>query len=354
MAFNQDPASIGTICFVTYNRGNLLLRTIKDLLPKLSDEWPVLVVDNASIKYQDEYKEIEALASISKSLSYHRHKENGLFEGNLLSLFDLVRTQFFLVVSDEDIPSIEALDELSPFLRENKDIGGIRTSIGTVPGVQPSQAYDFKDQVFAKAKGIAEFGLSGNYISGQIYNGILLKKLNIPQRLKLNIHANQWYPHLYLNVLTAANTRTIMSSSVACLEGTAVNFRPENLLDYFGPFSYGTRVDQFIALRNALYEGFIDIQKTSETKTFDIFGFYNAYLSLCSKYAMLIFESQGKLYHNQNIKLEFLSKSFSVFAIGAVEKLPYFERVKDTIAHHIAQTVEDWRKKIEPDEDLSA
>ena len=179
MTFNRDPASIGTICFVTYNRGNLLLRTIKDLLPKLSNQWPVLVVDNASTKYQDEYKKIEALASISKLLSYHRHKENGLFEGNLLSLFDLVRTQFFLVVNDRDIPSIEALDELSPFLRENKDIGGIHTSLGTVPGVVPSQAHDLKDQVFEKAKGIVEFGLTGNYISGQIYNGILKNnKLN--------------------------------------------------------------------------------------------------------------------------------------------------------------------------------
>ena len=148
MIFTPHKESIGTICFLSYNRGNILLKTIKELLPKISNRWPVLIADNASTKYFEEYKEIEQLASKSDLLFYFKHKKNGHFEGNLLSLFDLAPTQFFIVVSDEDMPSIEALAELAPFLAKNRDIGGVRTSLGTVPGVPRGQAHTWKTQLF--------------------------------------------------------------------------------------------------------------------------------------------------------------------------------------------------------------
>jgi len=184
LTFKPDKTAIGTICFITYNRGNLLLQTIKELLPIASKQWPILVVDNASIKYKEEYQQIEKLAESSNYLFYFRHNENLFAYGNILSLFDLVPTQFFTIVSDEDRPSIAVLNKLSPFLRENSDIGAIQTSLGTVPGVRQQMAHGFKDVVYEKGKGISEFGLVGNYVTGHIYNGNLLKQLNIPQRLK--------------------------------------------------------------------------------------------------------------------------------------------------------------------------
>ena len=338
MTFRADKHPIGTICFPSYNRGKILLKSIKELLPKLSSQWPVLVVDNASNKDREEYKEIEILAESSSCLCYFRHKKNGLFEGNLLSLFDLVQTQFFLVVSDEDFPSIEALDQMVPFLKNNKDIGGIRTRLGTLTGVKPAQAVTFNDIYYNKGEGITAFGLTGNYITGQIYNAPLLNKLNIPQRLKKNIHANQWYPHLYLNVLAAANSPTLISSSITCYEGTTDAYRPEETKDYFGPFSYGTRVDQFIALRNAIYEGYTDMKNSSKTRELDITGFYNSYFHLCSKWQMLIFMAQGKMYKDQMINLDFLSNSFSLLCISSVAKLPNYERIKHRLAENIIKS----------------
>ena len=344
MNFLPYENAVGTVCFMTFNRGYILLKTIKKLLPRLNHQWPVLVVDNASTKDRGAYKEIEILAESSSFLYYFRHKKNGLFEGNLLSLFDLVQTQFFLVVSDEDFPSVEALDEMVPFLQNNRDIGGIRTSLGTLPGVQKGQAHIFKDKVFKKGsvEGITDFGLNGNYISGQIYNAPLLNKLNIPQRLKKNIHANQWYPHLYLNVLAAANSRTMLSSSITCYEGTTDAYRPEETKDYFGPFSYGTRVDQFIALRNVIYEGYIDIKNSGQTKEFDIMGFYEAYRQLCSKYQFLIFMAQGGMYKDQLINLDFLSSAFSLLCLSSVEKLPNYEHIKQSLASNVTQSGKHW------------
>ena len=102
------------------------------------------------------------------------------------------------------------MDGLNSFLRKNRDIGGIRTSIGPIPGsnIAYSQAHIFEKKVFEKGsvEGITDFGFAENFILGQIYNASLLNKLNIPQRLKKNITANLSYPHLYLHVLAAANT----------------------------------------------------------------------------------------------------------------------------------------------------
>ena len=345
MTFEPDKNAIGTICFITYNRGNILLKTIKKLLPNLSSQWPVLVVDNASVKYKEDYQEIERLADSSRALFYFRHKENGLVQGNLLSLFDLARTQFFMVVSDEDYPSIESLDAMAPFLRENIDIGAIHTSLGTLPDTPGIQAHQLTDLLYNKGEGISRFGLLGNYITGQIYNGPLLKQLTVPQRLKQNVYANRYYPHLYLNILAGANTKTFISSSLACYQGKVVDYSTEDTqrdspLDYFGTFSYGTRIDQFIALRNALFEGYQDICKSDPKNRLDMVGFYNSYIQLCAKYQYLILLANGNTYRDEVINLDLLSKSFSLFCISALEKFFDFERFKDKIANQILKSAD--------------
>ena len=347
MKIKLKTNAIGTICFITYNRGHILLESIKKLLPSISKEWPVLVVDNASIKYTEEYLEIAKLASNSDVLNYFRHNENGRVEGNLLSLFELTNTPFFIVVSDEDFPCLETLNNMIPFLRENLDIGAIHTSLGTMPGIKAAQAHTCSDEVYEKGTGLSNFGLLGNYLTGQIYNVPLLKQFNIPQRLKKNIFAHRYYPHLYLNILAAANTRTAISSHVACFEGQIENYVPEDKerhspFDYFGTFSYGTRVDQFIALRDALFEGYKDICEAEPKKRLNMTEFYKAYLSLCAKYQFLILGANGTMYQNEHISLDLLSNSFSLFCISAVEKLPAFDALKDALADHIFKTGQHW------------
>ena len=340
MTFTPHDDAIGTICFLSYNRGKLLLRTIEDLLPKLSKQWPILVCNNASTEFKEDYDKIARLASNSNSLFYFRHENNCLFEGNLLSLFDLVPTQFFLVVSDEDVPSIKALDEIGPFLSSNRDIGAVQTSLGAISGAGRTQAHNKVYSEFSKGTGVTSFGLTGNYITGVIYNAPLLREFNVPQRLKKNVRANQWYPHLYLNILAAANTRTVFSPVVSCYQGVAATQTPKLTTDYFGVFSYGTRLDQFMALRNVIYEAFLDIQGSSEDKEFDMSAFYTSYFGLCSKYAYLIFMLQGKMYRDQFIDIDFLAKSFSIFCIGAVENMPNYEHIKDRLAMDIGRIVE--------------
>ena len=248
----------------------------------------------------------------------------------------------------EDWNDIEVLDELTPFLRENSDIGGVRASIGDTPGFACPQAHTYYEQFYEKGEtSIKTFGLTGNYISGQIYNGPLLKQLNIPQRLQKNIYANRHYPHLYLNILTAANARTLISSKIVCYQGAdepylrTQTYR-DNPIDYFGTFSYGNRSDQLVSLRDALFEGFQDLVKSHHDEKFNAKGFYTAYCSLCEKYMRIVCISQGNLYKDELFNLDALSTAFCLFCISVVADFPFFEVYKDQIADNIIKSNQKW------------
>ena len=109
------------------------------------------------------------------------------------------------------------------------------------------------------------------------------------------------------------------SSSLACLQGTAQIVRLEEFTDYFEPFSYGGIIDQFVALRNALFEAFIDGQNNNPEGSFNANGFYKTYTGLCTKYCGLILRAQSKMYQNQMINLDFLSRSFSIICLAGAE-----------------------------------
>ena len=344
--FEAQKNAIGTICFTTYNRGNLLLPTLKKILPEIDCRWPVLISNNASNQEHHAYNEIEEIASSHDNVYYKRHARNSLFEGNFISLFNLVPTQFMMLLSDEDYPCIESLNNLAPFLSKNRDIGAIRPAIGTLPNVRALQACNFKKQIFEKGQGIARFGLTGNYVSGAIYNVKLLNNLKVPQRLRKNLHAHQAYPHLYVNILAAANSRTMFHDTVTCLEGDLNLYEPRLFTDYFGAFSYGQRINQFIALRNVLLEAYNDVKETNKNNK-NIFGnFYEDYKLLCSKYFMLILTAQGRMYHDNLISLKPLAQSFTLFCLGAVEHFPYFDNIKHSLAEDINLIAKHWLDRI--------
>jgi hypothetical protein len=101
-------------------------------------------------------------------------------------------------------------------------------------------------------------------------------------------------------------------------------------------------VDQFIALRNVVYEAYIDIKNSGKAQEFDIKGFYEAYRQLCSKYQFLIFMAQGGMYKDQLINLDFLSNAFSLLCLSSVEKLPNYELIRESLASNITQSGKHW------------
>jgi len=330
-----SPAEF-TICIPSYNRGSRLLAHLRSISKELNEVWPILILDNASTIQKDDYKAIEEMSHSTPGLNYIRQERNLLFEGNFLSMFELVQTDFFMVISDEDETNFDFIKNLCPQLPYLKEVGAIRPSIGHKTAVTRRQSAIFKDKLLAPgAEAISTFGLTGNYISGAIYNRKLLTDLNFVLQLEKNMHEHRTYPHLYMNILAASSTKTMFMSDICCFENA-----PEELasseINYFGTYSFGSRIDQFIAHRNAILEAILNTNKD-----FDAAGFYNCYMRLCSKYLMLIVYVNSPMYEAHSIEHATLARTFVLFCLASAQKMPLYREYSALIEQHL--TIEENR-----------
>lgn len=325
-----------TLCIPSYNRGARLLAYLKSISANLNESWPILVLDNASSIQKDDYKTIEEMSHVTPGLNYIRHENNLLFEGNFLSMFDLVQTDFFMVISDEDETNFDFVRELCPQLPNLKEVGAIRPSLGPKANSARRQSTIFEDKLFAPGpEAISRFGLTGNYISGAIYNRKLLTELGFVLQLEKNMLEHRTYPHLYMNILAAGSTKTLFMSDISCFESLPEEVSSREI-DYFGAYSFGSRTDQFLALRNAMLEAILN---TNED--FDAAGFYQCYMTLCTKYLMLVAYVNSPMYEAHSIEHATLARTFVLFCLASAQKMPAYREYSAVVEQHL--TIEESR-----------
>ena len=332
-----------TICIPTYNRGDRLLAGIRSYLHELDERWPLLILDNCSTKTRGYYKEIINLCDTQNHISYHRQEKNVGLEGNLISICEKVTSQYALVISDEDIPNFSFLRTFFAFLSDNAQIGSIRTSVQPTKGHKGMCSGIFSDKVFEPgAEGISEFSVIGNYVSGQIWNVRLINEKGILKKFRENLSAHNSYPHVYLNILLAAETPTMTTSAVGVFEGK--NYGDASLVEatgYFGAYSYGKRLDQFIALRDALLDAFF----ISDPSKFQAKDFFNAYVKLCAKFLMLVCGANAKQYAKHGLDITAIAHAFALFAIAAVARVPEYKGYESQLISNVDNVKESMLSK---------
>ena len=315
-----------TICIPSYNRGTRLLKNIKKWRRYLNKDYPILILDNNSTLCKRDYKKIEDLAKVTDGLNYIRHQNNLLFEGNFLSMFRVVPSPFFLIVSDEDEPNFEGISQLNKRLPEMQDYGSLRASMAPIEGAIKRQSHIWDTKEYsAGPEAIKWFGLTGNYASGAIYNRKLLVELGFDKRLEDNMNEHRIYPHLYMNILAAGSTKTAFCSEVVCFEGEPTEIG-DHETDYFGPYSYGQRLDQFVSLRNAILEPF-----AMADGDFDSEGFFSCYIHLSHKYLKLVSYVNMVMYEAHLMDQKLITNSFVAFCISCAQGMPGFETHKDSL-----------------------
>lgn len=331
---NYNP--IITICIPTYNRGSLLLKNLEKIIPGLTKEWPLLIVDNGSTTSKSAYKQIEKIACQNPLVNYVRQPWNKEFIGNIITGIEWVDTNFILFVSDEDIPNFEFLKNQCDFLKCNTDIGTIRTSTmsnGDASVENLGGTFDNED-LAPGLDAVVKFAINGNYLSGQIFNASVIKSSGILEELKTSKLSQKDYPHMYVNMKLAARFKTKFSSEVSAIIGPSFKDTNDGSFNsvngYFGSYSYGNRIDQFVAFRDALVECVNDIN--GET---DISSLYLAYLSIFQKYLQMILLSNGVQYLEHGINIKLLARTFSQFALSAANSFPLFHQVKDELSNSI-------------------
>lgn len=336
---NSNP--FFTICIPTWNRGKRALSLVKRILPEMEDNWQILVLDNASYDERKFYKKISKLSDVNNKVRYIRHKKNGGFEGNYLACFEDATSDYIMMISDEDYPDMSGVKEVLPYFERNKDLGIIRGTILAEEGVMPCAA-PLPNAFFKAGKeAISGYGLLNNYPSGTIYNRKIVIKNEFNKALRVKIVDQAAYPHLYLELFICSKSDVMTVNTVCAHQGPTQltkTTKGDELGGHFrwrAPFSYGSRIDQFIVLRDALYEIVSIIDKNRD----DLF-FVTLYLGLVRKWFYLISQVNMPMYQKHKIHSELVKESFFAFACSAILVYPELKRHHKRIVDLIGEIYE--------------
>lgn len=194
-----------SICIPTYNRGHRALRLVRSLLAAEiisgRDDIEIIVSDNGSMVHTEEYEIIREIDDTR--LEYVRNEENLQFYGNFNSIIKLSKGHYCMLISDEDDINLSQFAEFMGFLENVPNVGMIK--IGT------SGQYNDMSMGIHKAgeEALKRFYLTGNYISGTVYNRDYVTNELIDELKKMyeGDEGYFYYPHLFVEglILNAAD-----------------------------------------------------------------------------------------------------------------------------------------------------
>ncbi len=104
------------------------------------------------------------------------------------------------------------------------------------------------------------------------------------------------------------------------------------------------RFNQLLGLRDALklaYGGEINSKNAD--------SFYNAYFSLCVKYAHLLLLVQSESFLKKNMHPQLVAQSFYCFSLAAICNLPFADKVVSQIGVKLKMVINEYLNKIGAD-----
>lgn len=151
-----------TIGIPTYNRGNLLLKRLENLLPMPYDaEIEIAISKNGMESYQEEYEKISRMSDAR--INYYDHGRTLNAEENWRYVVEMAHGKYVLLVSDEDDVILSSLEHYLKLLTEHPQANVIRAR-STYQGA-------FLENRHYEKKGLAAFDrmfMCQNYLSGLI------------------------------------------------------------------------------------------------------------------------------------------------------------------------------------------
>ena len=337
-----------TIVIPTYNRGALLWPKLADLHAR-SNGLKICIIDNASTEGVDEYKKISNYCeAYSGEMRYIRNERNIMFTGSLLKAMQLVDTEYMIILSDEDSTISDLGYLFGEFIKKYGEIIAGRPSIYLE---NQSQYYaQYEHAVYDSVEGLHVIGLTGNYISGQIYNVKKIREKNLIKIFEDGVSKLIDYPHLAINMICCAHGKTAMIEDAYTIKQDEV-FVDElgnptsHGSRYAGPYSYGGRVNQFLAFRDLMREVLeIDIHIKHRHL------FYIAYLNLCKKYSHLVLGVQAQSFLDQGLHPRLMAASLKYLFLGALCNFPGGEQVQNSLEKNIVKILNGYllNIKIQP------
>ena len=106
---------------------------------------------------------------------------------------------------------------------------------------------------------------------------------------------------------------TVIEGKPQIVENNGISQNIDDWVNYTGPYTLGSRMDQFIVDRDGLFEA------TSLVKEgFNSDIFFNAYLQLCVRFLRNVLISNMNMYQANKINITFLSETIIQFIISSI------------------------------------
>lgn len=232
-----------SICVPTYNRGHRVINIVnqfKEISKKYPDDVELIISNNCSTKYTDEYKAISEMKI--NNFTYSKNDANLEFLGNMNKLVKLSKGDFCLFISDEDTFVIDALDFYIDFMRNNPNIGLIR-SMSNV-----HYSGNIEEYLQPGKELISSFFLKNNYISGIIYNRKILTNevVDILYNRYKDGEGYKYYPHMFFDTMLLLTSPFYRSDKLLIIEEKGEG----DLAKRDGLFSYAVYESRIAQMKN--------------------------------------------------------------------------------------------------------
>ena len=337
----QNNNKFGSLCFLPGYALEEVWNIISDTLPNINQDWGCLIVTLESQMQSPVSKKIGALCAKSQFLEQLVLKDEWEAEKvvpnafKVLSAINYVKTPYIAFMCGNTKPEFLGLNRIAKLLKEECDISAISGRLVHSNKKVLDKGHISEYQWFDKGQGIKSFGLQNLIERGVIYNVKSLKSSGVLDRFEANLRAHKDCPYMCLNIILAANHNTVLSPEII---GTTIEtdiLFDEKVSTYFSDRSYGQKYDQLIALRNTLFESFVEAQKSLGDKKFSISDFYSAYVKLCSRLFLVMIEENAKLHFDQKISIGLSAKAFSVFCLSAINNFPDYNEYEGNLKDEI-------------------
>lgn len=185
-----------TIAIPTYNRGQIALGAIKQLLTLSYDsEIEILVSNNGSTKNTDGYQEIAAMTD--SRIAYFEFEENQEYIGNIKNILSMGKGRFIMAASDEDRMYLQNLGAYLDFLYNHISAGCVRPS-GTGDNMRQLPL-----TVLADPEDRLGAAFGQNYLTGLTFNSHVLKVNSAFSRIQNLVESKNLFALHYVHIVYA-------------------------------------------------------------------------------------------------------------------------------------------------------
>jgi glycosyltransferase involved in cell wall biosynthesis len=200
----MNPQPLLSIAIPTYNRPESLRRTIESLLPQLDDTVSLLIVDNASEVPVD-----NAIAHLSERdrarITVHRNQFNVGMCANFCRCFELCKTPWLWIISDDDSPKADAVAAIEGTLATQQEhCVFVNFSSGGIYRHEQQRTFVGKDELWQYSSDLYRFG-NLLFISTGVYRAAEFQRW-----LRIGYHYNYTAaPHLAMLLPLLAEGRSV-------------------------------------------------------------------------------------------------------------------------------------------------